>query len=218
MTTESTPQKSVIPAENYPEIISDVVEHVLYSHIPGHEKGKTLKIGQLDQNARVEDVEENIVQEQHRSMKERLSALQADRVREEWIPDIIQQLTSIVIELGESADHIINSSEELEGLVGMIDGNLKIEAEKHVTQLIEASSFHDLSNQRLQQVIRTLSFIEMAFDGMLGVLGDPSAEKRYSEKFSLLQQQQLKDKNFKQGPQKRDSTTQDEIDQVFNNS
>ena len=73
---------------------------------------------------------------------------QPQQIIEEHLPTIIQNLSSIR-STAESATHaIMNATENIQGLLGMLDEKMEQLIRKELTLIVQACAFQDLTDSR----------------------------------------------------------------------
>ncbi len=164
------------------EDLESFVDSILYSHVPGHDGGTSLKVGQLSNRMTVHDLEVNILNNVRSRFKDDIKGLHPEDIRGLYIPNIIGELVAIRSATETSTSTILECAENIGNLVDMIPENVRPSLLKHTTRILEASSFQDITGQRMGKVIKTLEQIEMTMDGILSALGDEVARERYQEK------------------------------------
>ena len=164
--------------------VEDFVDSILYSHIPGHDGGSNLKIGQLSNRMTVRDLEKRILNNVRSTFTEKIKGLHPEDIRDKYIPNIINELVAIRSSTETATSAILESVEQMNILLDDIPEEKRGELLKYTTRIIEASSFQDITGQRMGKAIRTLEQIEMTLDGILSLLGDEEAKGRYKERVS----------------------------------
>jgi len=168
------------------EEIEEFVDSILYTRVPGHEGGNRLKIGQLNNRMTVRDLELSILNNVRSRFKEDIQGLHPEDVRGLYIPNIINELVAVRLATESSTSTILECAENLETLCDTLPKNMEPILRKYSTRILEASSFQDITGQRMGKVIKTLEQIEMTIDGILSALGDEMARRRYQEKVSKM--------------------------------
>ncbi|MCH9844352.1 MAG: protein phosphatase CheZ [Alphaproteobacteria bacterium] len=195
--------------------IEDFVDSILYSHIPGHEGGTNLKIGQLSNRMTVGDLEKRILNNVRSTFTEKIKGLHPEDIRDKYIPNIINELVAIRSSTETATSAILECAEHMDAITENIPEETRDAIQKYTTRILEASSFQDITGQRMGKVIRTLEQIEMTLDGILSLLGDEDAKNRYKERVS--KQQIIKDPGeMLEGPDLHQSPDKQQmIDEMF---
>ena len=119
----------------------------------------------------------------------------------------------------ESATHaIMNATENIQALLGMVDERLEQQIRKELTLVVQACAFQDITGQQMTRIIDSIEEIEFSVDGILAAMGDKEAARRYREMKAQREKEKTQGKNKLSGPQNiivKDK--QAEIDSIFEN-
>ena len=191
------------------------VDSILYSHIPGHEGGANLKIGQLSNRMTVRDLEKKILNNVRSTFTEKIKGLHPEDIRDKYIPNIINELVAIRSSTETATSAILECAEDIETFSEQIPEETRDALQQYTTRILEASSFQDITGQRMGKVIRTLEQIEMTLDGILSLLGDEEASARYTDRIN--KQEIIKDPGeILEGPDLNQSPDKQQmIDEMF---
>ncbi len=195
--------------------VEEFVDSILYSHVPGHDGGSILKIGQLSNRMTVTDLEKKILNNVRANFKEEIKGLHPEDIRGKYIPNIINELVAIRSSTETATSAILECAEHIEMLVETVPESTGNAMQKYTTRILEASSFQDITGQRMGKVIKTLEQIEMTFDGILSLLGDEVAAARYQDRIN--KQEIVRDPGeILEGPDlNQTSDKQQVIDEMF---
>ncbi len=195
--------------------IEDFVDSILYSHVPGHESGSVLKIGQLSNRMTINDLEKKVLDDVRANFKEDIKGLHPEDIRGKYIPNIIDELVAIRSSTETATTAILECAEHMDTLVDTIPENVREVMRDYTTRILEASSFQDITGQRMGKVIKTLEQIEMTIDGILSMLGDENAKLRYQER--ITRQEIVKEPGeILEGPDLNQSPNKQQmIDEMF---
>lgn len=146
--------------------------------------------------------------------KNDLSGIQPKDLSENKIPEASNQLDQVVAATEDAAGKIMDSAEELSDLAETLDGEL---AERLMTismHIFEASSFQDITGQRVTKVVNTLKYLEEKLSVLADAIGDTDSHIKAGQETGdgCLES----DENLLQGPQcSVTGNNQDEIDALF---
>ena len=139
-------------------------------------------------------------------------------ISENHLPTIMQNLNAIR-STAESATHaIMNATENIQALLGMVDERLEQQIRKELTLVVQACAFQDITGQQMTRIIDSIEEIEFSVDGILAAMGDKEATRRYKEMKAQRKKEKTQGKNKFSGPQNiivKDK--QAEIDSIFEN-
>lgn len=127
------------------------------------------------------------------------------------IPEASDQLDHVVLATEEAASRIMDSAEEISELAESVGGETGDRLMAISTHIFEASSFQDITGQRVTKVVNTLKYLEEKLAILARVIGD-------TDSHTMTEQEQgpVDDENLLQGPQCQVSANdQDAIDALF---
>lgn len=104
-----------------------------------------------------------------------LAALQPHNLSAERIPNASDELDAIVAATEQAADTIMDAAEELETMAAASSGETATQLGDIATRIYEASSFQDITGQRVTKVVETLKHLEEKLATLAQVIGDDSA-------------------------------------------
>ncbi|RME62717.1 MAG: hypothetical protein D6782_11650 [Alphaproteobacteria bacterium] len=115
----------------------------------------------------------------------------------------------------EAAGKILDAADELTQIAGIVEGAAADRLQAVATQIFEASSFQDITGQRITKVVRVLKLIEERLAVLASVVGDTAiAEEPEIERTDdgVIKN----DKDLLHGPQlEGDGNSQDDIDALL---
>ena len=118
--------------------------------------------------------------------KTQIVAIKHPMVAEDQMHTASLQLDTIVQTTETATNEIMEASDSIEGILKQIHGftlddqevqNLIDKASSQLISIIEACSFQDLTGQRINQVVKTLRFIESRILAMIDIWGGLEAFK-----------------------------------------
>jgi len=89
-----------------------------------------------------------------------IAALAMDDITGSHIPNAADELDAIVEHTAQATNDILDSCEALEAIGAKLDGEPARALQRAVTRIYEASSFQDITGQRIGKVVHALKAIE----------------------------------------------------------
>ena len=147
--------------------------------------------------------------------KAELHGLQPHSLSKRKIPDASDELEAIVQETELAAGKVMDAAEEIGALAQKSDGEMAALLADIVTRLYEASSFQDITGQRITKVVATLRQLEERLSHLAEAIGDThieaAAEIRRDETGEVVNAKALL-----HGPQlSQTANAQDDIDAIL---
>lgn len=119
------------------------------------------------------------------------------------------ELEEIVTETARAANRIMDAAETIEGVASKVDPIAAAALTGAVTQIYEASSFQDITGQRITKVVRALQSMESKLQSLTTAFGPAEA---------IVSAPVEGDAALLNGPQlPSGATSQDDIDALFDN-
>jgi chemotaxis protein CheZ len=119
------------------------------------------------------------------------------------------ELEEIVLETARAANEIMNAAESVERVAEGTDAKTREALQAAATQIYEASSFQDITGQRITKVVRALQHIESRVEALANACGAVMSKSDESDA-------PRSDEALLNGPQLgRNAATQSEIDSLF---
>lgn len=104
--------------------------------------------------------------------KKELAALRPDEIKSDYLPTAADELDAIVGATEQATHGILEAMEQLEEMVGNLEGETAEKISDVVTQVYEACSFQDITGQRISRVVNALQHVENKVDRLLHAFGD----------------------------------------------
>ncbi len=104
--------------------------------------------------------------------KSELIGMQPMSMSHRDIPEAGEQLTAIVSATEGAASTIMDAADSVSEIAEQIDGEASEKLEIIATELFQASSFQDLTGQRITKVTRTLDQLEQRLSSLAAAIGD----------------------------------------------
>ncbi len=108
--------------------------------------------------------------------KSELMGMQAKSLSNRDIPDAGEQLDAIVKSTEEAAETIMDAADAVGQIAEEVEGDNGGKLEEISTTLFQASSFQDLTGQRITKVTRTLGHLEERLNALADAIGDEYIE------------------------------------------
>jgi len=106
-----------------------------------------------------------------------LTDIQPKHLSENKIPEANNQLDMVVATTEEAASKIMDSAEEISELALTMEGEAKEKLEAISMNIFEASSFQDITGQRVTKVVNTLKYLEEKLSALAEAIGDTDSHK-----------------------------------------
>jgi len=147
--------------------------------------------------------------------KSELIGMQPKSLSHRDIPDAGDQLTAIVSATEGAASTIMDAADSIAEIAEQVDGDASEKLEAISTELFQASSFQDLTGQRITKVARTLDQLEQRLSSLAAAIGDdyvaPNEELDVDEQGVAVNSEDLLN-----GPQlEGEGNSQDDIDAIL---
>ncbi len=147
--------------------------------------------------------------------KRELSNINAKSISNRDIPDANEQLGAIVDATESAASTIMDAAEAISEVAENVDEESAKRLADVSTELFEASSFQDLTGQRISKVNKVLGLLEERLDALADAIGD-----EYIEPMDELETDDegvaVEDEDLLNGPQlEGEGNSQDEIDAIL---
>lgn len=113
--------------------------------------------------------------------KTEIAAIQPHALSHQEIPGATDQLDAIVQNTEEAAGKIMDCAEQLGAIARRADDSISGDLLDIATRIFEASSFQDLTGQRVTKVIRLLKHIEGKLGALAEAVGDTYSEPEQPE-------------------------------------
>ncbi len=109
--------------------------------------------------------------------KTELSALGPHNLSKQRIPDASDELDAIVAATEDAAGKIMDAADEIEGLAARSKGKTADSLAAIATKIYEASSFQDITGQRVTKVVETLRHLESKLAMLAEAIGDQALDE-----------------------------------------
>jgi len=164
------------------------------------------------------DLQEVHFQEELRDLLKHIEQTKADLVdiqpkhlSENRIPEASDQLDHVVLATEEAASKIMDSAEEISELAATVGGETGERLMVISTHIFEASSFQDITGQRVTKVVNTLKYLEEKLANLARAIGDTDSHIKAEEDHAPDE-----DASLLAGPQCQvTANDQDAIDALF---
>ncbi|RMF12626.1 MAG: chemotaxis protein CheZ [Alphaproteobacteria bacterium] len=147
--------------------------------------------------------------------KVEIASLQPHNLSKQKIPDASDELDAIVAATEDAAGKIMDAAEEIEMLAAKSRGKMAERLGEVATKIYEASSFQDITGQRVTKVVQTLRHLEEKLATLAEAIGDRSLEPP-EDVVTDENGNVVNEKALLHGPQlPEEANSQDEIDALL---
>jgi len=92
------------------------------------------------------------------------------------LPTAADELDAIVDHTEQAASDIMDAADELQSVAADCEGELADRIQSVVTKIFEASTFQDITGQRITKVVKVIKFIEDKLDDLADAIGDMASD------------------------------------------
>ncbi|MEM6681006.1 MAG: protein phosphatase CheZ [Pseudomonadota bacterium] len=92
------------------------------------------------------------------------------------LPTAADELDAIVEHTEQAASDIMDAADELQSVAADCEGELTDRIQSVVTKIFEASTFQDITGQRITKVVKVIKFIEDKLDDLADAIGDMASD------------------------------------------
>lgn len=149
--------------------------------------------------------------------KSEISSLRPKEYSANKIPEASSELEAIVQATEEAAEKIMDNADEISELAEKCDDATKTKLEEISTNLFEASSFQDITGQRVTKVVTTLVHLEEKLSALAEAIGDNDIDETVADDGNIDKDYDAMDnEEFLHGPQlENEAQDQAAIDALF---
>ena len=148
--------------------------------------------------------------------KHELVGMQAKSLSNRDIPDANVELDAVIKSSEEAASTIMDVGDTLGQIADELDGEVANKLNNAASELFQASSFQDLTGQRITKVTSTLAHLEIRLNALAEAIGDDFVEKADDDIEVDGEGVAVNDEDLLHGPQlEGDGNSQDEIDAIL---
>lgn len=148
--------------------------------------------------------------------KSELVGIQAKSLSNRDIPDAGVQLDAVVAATEDAAGTIMDAADTLDTMSDQMDDDVGVKLGEIATNLFQASSFQDLTGQRISKVAKTLTHLEERLNALADAIGDDYVEPAEEEIAVDDEGVAVNDADLLHGPQlEGEGNTQEEIDALL---
>jgi len=146
-----------------------------------------------------------------------LAALQPRHLSRRRIPDAHDELDAVVSHTEQAADRFMDVGDRLAEIAASTEGEARTKLEALSTEILEVSTFQDITGQRVDKVRAILRVLEERLAGLAEAIGDTDSDEEESEETVFDEDGEVVDPNvLKHGPQlEGKGNSQDEIDAIL---
>ena len=106
-----------------------------------------------------------------RATRAEIGAIRGGAGGDQLFGSTADELEEIVTETARAANRIMDAAETIEGVAGKVDPASAAALTDAVTKIYEASSFQDITGQRITKVVRALQSMETKLQSLAGAFG-----------------------------------------------
>ena len=106
-----------------------------------------------------------------RATRAEIGAIRGGASGDQLFGSTADELEEIVTETARAANRIMDAAETIEGVAGKVDPASAAALTDAVTKIYEASSFQDITGQRITKVVRALQSMETKPQSLAGAFG-----------------------------------------------
>lgn len=148
--------------------------------------------------------------------KAEISTMRPKSLSERDIPEAQDELDAIVKSTESSASKIMDAADQMMELSGEMSGEQGDKLMALSSQIFEASSFQDLTGQRITKVIEVLHTLEHRLKTLADTIGDTYVEDREEQVFDEETGEVVNPDLLTHGPQlEGEGNNQDDIDALL---
>ena len=142
-----------------------------------------------------------------RATRAEIGAIKGGAGGDQMFGSTADELEEIVTETARAANRIMDAAEAIEGVAGKVDPQSAAALTDAVTNIYEASSFQDITGQRITKVVRALQSMESKLQALATAFGPIESDALAAPEG---------DAALLNGPQlSGGATSQDDIDALF---
>lgn len=143
--------------------------------------------------------------------KAEIAALAVDDITGSHIPNAADELDAIVAHTAQATNEILDSCEALQAIGAALTGEAAEALQRAVTRIYEASSFQDITGQRIGKVVHALKAIEARVQAAVA-----AASGVWDETPQPADSERTEGERLAEGPQLPGAaTSQEEIDRLL---
>jgi chemotaxis protein CheZ len=106
-----------------------------------------------------------------RATRAEIGAIRGNASGDQLFGSTADELEEIVTETARAANRIMDAAEAIEGVASKVDPASATALTDAVTKIYEASSFQDITGQRITKVVRALQSMESKLQSLAGAFG-----------------------------------------------
>jgi len=106
-----------------------------------------------------------------RATRAEIGAIRGSGSGDQLFGSTADELEEIVTETARAANRIMDAAETIEGVAAKVDSASAAALTDAVTHIYEASSFQDITGQRITKVVRALQSMESKLQSLAGAFG-----------------------------------------------
>ncbi|MBB4210405.1 chemotaxis protein CheZ [Rhodothalassium salexigens DSM 2132] len=148
--------------------------------------------------------------------KSEIASIRPKSVSERDLPEAQDELDSVIKSTESSAEKIMDAADQISEMSGDIGGEQGEKLMALASQIFEASSFQDLTGQRVTKVIGVMRTLEERLRALAATIGDDYVEDRDDQVFDEQTGEVINPDLLTHGPQlEGQGNSQDDIDALL---
>jgi len=146
-----------------------------------------------------------------------LAALRPRHLSRRQIPNAHDELDAVVSHTERAADRFMDVGDRLGEIAASVEGDSKAKLEALSTEILEVSTFQDITGQRVDKVRAILRLLEERLTSLAEAIGDTESGQAASDDTVFDERGEVIDQeSLKHGPQlEGKGNSQDEIDAIL---
>lgn len=149
-------------------------------------------------------------------IRSEIASIRSSGNEDDHFSQMSDELDAIVESTEEATNIILESTEQIDDIIGSIDNKEAQDKLYECTgKIVVACSFQDITGQRVTKVVKSLKYIEERINSMISLWG----EKEIAEEKVVKETEKDEYKRLLNGPQlKGKGTSQEDVDEMFNST
>lgn len=143
-----------------------------------------------------------------KEVKGNVAGISDEEISKKFISDANLELNAVVKATSDATNKILDAAENIQKEATKLPEDVRKPIVDKVTEIFEASTFQDITGQRIKKVVSVLIDIEKSIENLINVFGGKVAAGNSAVKAVKT------DKDLMRGPQ-IEQPKQDEIDKIF---
>lgn len=149
-------------------------------------------------------------------IRSEIASIRSSGNEDDHFSQMSDELDAIVESTEEATNIILESTEQIDDIIGSIDNKEAQDKLYECTgKIVVACSFQDITGQRVTKVVKSLKYIEERINSMISLWG----EKEIAKERVIKETEEDKYKRLLNGPQlKGKGSSQEDVDKMFDST